>query len=310
MDIGGTNSRFADCYYQSNIDFNIEHIFSINTNQSDIKSFHDLLKSFDSNKPDSFLTSSEYDLISIAIAGPVVGKKAFPPNITWDIDLDDHPALAKTVLLNDFVAQATAFTIPHELEKLDVIREVNKTYSGATAVIGAGTGLGHSILVPVVTQINRYQIIASEAGHACFTFSKDEKELESFILDKINQKLVINDVVVSGYGLSLIHEFLTNQTLSPEEVFVDTNNKTTLNLFSRLYARACRNYCLSSSITDKLIITGGIAAKHPEVVNNEQFIDEFEDSSTHRQILQNISIYLNKLENIGLLGACYFALSS
>lgn len=309
MDIGGTNSRFADCHYQSNTDFTIEQSFSIKTNQSGINSFQDLINAYETNRPNSFLNISEYHIVSIAIAGPVNGNQSSPPNIAWDVNLDDYPTLPETFLLNDFVAQATAFSIPEQQQKLVSIRVNNKCSHGASAVIGAGTGLGHCMLLPVEHQKQHYQVIASEAGQAGFIFTTHEKQLQSFILDKIKQPFATNDHIVSGSGLSLIHEFLTNKFLPAKEVFSDTNNnQETLELFSRFYARACRNFCLSSGITDKLIITGGIAAKHPRLINNEHFLDEFTHSNTHQKTLQQISIYLNQEENIGLFGACFFAL--
>lgn len=308
IDIGGTNSRFADCYYQSKTDFNIEQIFSIKTNQPNINSFQDLINAYETSKPESYLNSENYNLVSIAIAGPVNGKQSSPPNISWDINLDNIPSLPETVLLNDFAAQAIAFSIPDEQKKLDKIRTHNKKHQGFIAIIGAGTGLGHSMLIPVAHQNEQYQVLPSEAGQTCFTFTQDEKELESFILDKTKKKFAINDLIVSGTGISLIHEFLTKQVLSAKEVFAHTNNKETLNLFSRFYARACRNYCLSSCITDKLIVTGGIAAKHPELINSEYFINEFENMPSHQSMLSNIDIYLNRNEDIGLLGAAYYAL--
>jgi len=107
----------------------------------------------------------------------------------------------------------------------------------------------------------------------------------------------------------LIHEFITRQILPAKDVFnAMEDNQDTLNLFSGFYARACRNYCLSSYITDKLIITGGIAAKYPELINSEYFINEFENIPSHQSMLSNIDIYLNRNEDIGLLGAAYYAL--
>jgi glucokinase len=310
LDIGGTNSRFADCHYQSKTNFNIDQIFNLQTNQSGIHNFQDLLNAYEASKPESFLNLEDYDLISIAVAGPVAqpdGRQCSPPNIPWDIDLDDYSSLPKTVLLNDFTAQAYAFQNPEEIIKLDQIRISKNSVIGNTAIIGAGTGLGHCLLVPIEES---YYVVPSEAGQSTFTFNIDEKELESFILNKTRKTLAINDHIVSGSGLSLIHEFFTKQSLSPETIFSDHDqNHTTLEVFSRFYARACRNYCLSSCVTDKLIISGGLAAKHPEIINSEDFSKEFELSESHRHSLENISIYMNNNENIGLIGSCFYALS-
>jgi glucokinase len=309
IDIGGTNSRFADCYYQSENDFNIKHTFNIKTKQACINSFQDLLNVYDSSKAELFLNHNKYDVISIAGAGPVNGNKCCLTNVSWNIDLDQHPTLPKTFLLNDFTAQAYAFSIPEELEKLEPIRINSNSNKETIAIIGAGTGLGHSLLMPSEACGSRYKVIPSEAGQACFTFYAKEKELESFILEKTGQDYAINDLVVSGTGISLIHEFISGQTLNPEVIFSNsTNHEQTLRLFSTFYARACRNFCLYAGIPDTLIITAGIAAKHPELINNELFINEFNDSKTHQSDLKETSIYLNSNEKTGLLGSFIYAL--
>jgi glucokinase len=307
MDIGGTNSRFADCHYQSKSDFNIESYLTFKTNEIEINGFQDLLNHFNKNKPESFLNFEEYSLISIAIAGPVNGRQSFPPNISWNVDLDDIPTLPNTYLINDFVAQAYAFSIPDEVEKLELISGLGITKSDSIAIVGAGTGLGHSLLLP---DNDGYRIISSEAGHTCFTFTKNEKEIELFILNKTKRTYVINDEIISGNGISLIHEFLTGKSLSPKNVFADKeNNELTLNYFSRFYGRACRNFCLSVNLPDALIITGGITAKHPEIINNGTFVNEFTSQTDYQEILTKTSILLNNNENIGLTGSIIYALS-
>ena len=316
IDIGGTNSRFADCHVfdsndQSNTDFEIKQSFNIDTAQPYIESFQDVIEQYNANKADSFLDFLNYDRIAIAVAGPVFGRQCSPPNISWDIDLDNIPALPNAVLLNDFVAQAYAFIQKEEIDKLVPIRKPEKPVKGNSAVIGAGTGLGHCLISPIDIEQNKYQVIASEAGQSGFTFNQDEHEIAAFFQKKTGQNFIINDSVVSGSGLSLIHEYLTGQQITAEGIFSDSDkNKQTLVWFSRFYGRACRNYCLSNCVTDKLIISGGLAAKHPELVNSECFFDEFENMDSHKYLLKNISIYLNNNENIGLLGACYYILNT
>ena len=310
IDIGGTNCRFADCIAEnsqpSTSSFDIKQVFNIDTDKPDITSFRDMIDVFNTNKPESYRNFTDYDVISIAAAGPVIGKRCSPPNISWDINLDESPALEKIHLLNDFVAQAYAFTQAVELEKLICIRKSENLSMGNSAVIGAGTGLGHSL---ISTIDNSFHIIASEAGQSGFTFYQDEKEIEHFFQEKTGENFIYNDLVVSGSGLSLLHEFFSGETCSAKDIFAANNNKKTLDYFSRFYARACRNFCLSGCVTDKLIISGGLAAKHPDLIDNQSFLDEFHCSPTHKYLLNNISIYLNQNENIGLVGACFYAIN-
>lgn len=315
IDIGGTNSRFADCHIldsndQSSIDFEIKQSFNTDTVQPGIESFQDLIEQFDKNKANSFLDFLNYDSIAIAIAGPVYGRQCSPPNISWDIDLDSIPSLPHAVLLNDFVAQAYAFIQNDEIDKLVPIRKFKKPVTGNSAVIGAGTGLGHCLISPVDVEQTKYHVVASEAGQTGFTFNQDELEIAAFFQSKTGQNFINNDTVVSGSGLSLIHEYLTGEHITGKDIFFDSDKNTqTLEWFSRFYGRACRNYCLSTCVTDKLIISGGLAAKHPELIKSEFFFDDFESMDSHKHLLNNVSIYLNINENIGLLGASYFILN-
>ena len=79
--------------------------------------------------------------------------------------------------------------------------------------------------------------------------------------------------------------------------------------FTRFYGRVCRNYCLSQIIDNRLIISGGLAAKHPDLIQNDDFLQEFYNGAdnAYRQWLKEIRIVLNRDEDIGLKGAAYHA---
>ena len=81
-------------------------------------------------------------------------------------------------------------------------------------------------------------------------------------------------------------------------------------MFSKLYGRACRNYCLSTFTTQSMLITGGVAINIPSVVTNNEFYDEFINSETHQSILNKINISLNPGIETGLLGGAYFGMCS
>ena len=311
IDIGGTNSRFGDCTCLSHSNFKINQIFTIDTRHSDIHTFLDFINVYNSHKPEIFLTFDDYESVCIAVAGPVINNECNPPNISWNINLNNTDLNTNIVLLNDFEAQAYAFTRTEIFNDLLPIRKSKQTYKGNSAIIGAGTGLGHALISRMTNNLNEFQIIASEAGQSGFTFTENEQEIKSFFHKKLKNNWISNDKVVSGSGLALLHEFISGEHKSPKEILKkpETDNET-LSLFSRFYARACRNYCLTNAVSENLILSGGIAAKHPYLVNNSSFFDEFENTSTHRNILQKISICLNKNENIGLTGALIYLFSS
>ena len=116
------------------------------------------------------------------------------------------------------------------------------------------------------------------------------------------------DDVVTGAGAALLHESLTGTALSPAEALSpQPSDSATCSWFSRFYARACRNYCLAMYPVEALIVSGGIAAKNPHLVESPSFIEEFNDGRSYRHLLERVPIYLNEDQSLGMRGAAIHA---
>ena len=83
-------------------------------------------------------------------------------------------------------------------------------------MIGAGTGLGKAVLLPAGD--GHFLGCPSEGGHASFA-PETERELELclFVKERFGGNYASCEDIVSGRGVSLIHEFLTGQKLAPAE---------------------------------------------------------------------------------------------
>ncbi|MFB3078312.1 MAG: glucokinase, partial [Lysobacterales bacterium] len=149
----------------------------------------------------------------------------------------------------------------------------------------------------------------SQSGHTTFAFhGPEERDIELFLISRTGKKWISNDDVVSGSGAALIHECLSGEPASPAEALTTAlSNTQTCAMFSRFYARACRNYCLAMHPVEKLIITGGIAAKNPHLVRSKEFSLEFNDADHYRHLLESIPIYLNTDQCLGIRGAAIHA---
>jgi len=306
-DIGGTTSRFG--VFSDGPDGPVlqASVYSFSTRDDNINSFSTFLDYYQQHKPDHMPSLHDVSRVILAVPGPVSGLRCPLPNIDWDIDLNTATANNMT-LLNDFTAQACACVLPEVINELILIKTGQDTGQGSIAIIGAGTGLGHGCLV---FNGNRFIPVPSEAGYTVFAFnSEKEKQFEQFMLSHINTPYIVNDMVVSGNGLSLLYEFFTGQYQSAEEIFNNNNNKETLEMFSCFYGRVCRNYCLTNAITGKLIISGGIAIKHPELIMSDSFMDELTRTASpaYDVLLQDLPVYLNPNEEIGLIGAAGYGL--
>jgi glucokinase len=304
-DIGGTNARFAEVRIQglSNLVVGEPHVFP--TWSDDIGSFDQLLAHFSRTRPAGMPALEEYDALSVALAGAVNERKATLPNISWDIDLTSSQPMEHLFLLNDFTAQAHGFLDPEVFERINLVRPGPGFGPGSIAVVGAGTGLGHAALKPYR---GRRVVLGSEAGHCSFAFNgKAERKIEASMLARSGKGWLSGDDVVSGSGVAMIHKALSGESVSPAEALRDGVNNETCRYYARFYARACRNYCLAMHPVETLIISGGIAAKNPHIVESEDFIEEFDNGRSYRHLLERIPIYLNRDEAIGLRGAAIHA---
>jgi glucokinase len=301
-DIGGTSARFG--HFEAEAGGELHYVASewLETQRS--SSFGELMRMLEESGFE--LSPRKADIVSIAIAGPVVGGvKSYPPNISWDVDLSNAAqdfGFRNFSLLNDFAAQAYACRSPIMREAKEILPgEID--YDAAAAVIGAGTGLGHAALIP--DERGGHLALASEGGHMIFPFTtKEEFEYGRFLREVTGREQIIGDLVVSGSGLSLLHQFLSGEKLEPKEVAGKLEQSPeTLNWYGRFYGRACRNFALLTVAVGGLYVSGGVAAKTPLLVENEHFRKEFRSSQTHPRLLSRISVLLNANQESGLWGA-------
>jgi glucokinase len=305
-DIGGTHSRFAYFQVDEKGALSLVETKWIDTVKS--RSFSHLLSMLEEKA--FSLSAEQSDIAVLAVAGPVIkGVYSNPPNIDWDIDVSNSAEdfkLKRCRLINDFAAQAYACRSP-------VAHSVRQVLSGQIepdarlAVIGAGTGLGMAALAP--DGAGGYVAIPSEGGHSALPFeSPAEFDFMKFLIHELGAPYVETEFVVSGNGLSLIHQFLTGEKWSPAEIGTGVSrNSETIRWMARFYGRACRNYALQVLALGGVYIAGGVAAKVPALVSHPEFEFQFRNSNTMQTLLKSIPVFLNTNEESGLWGAAYFA---
>jgi glucokinase len=305
-DIGGTNSRFA--FFQADENGKLTPVDTRWIDTQGSTSFGELLDQLKAS--DFSLSADQSDIAVLAVAGPVIkGVYSNPPNIAWDIDVSNSAEefrLERCLLINDFAAQAYACRSP----VMDAARQVvsGQVDSNATlAVIGAGTGLGMAALTP--DGDGGYVALPSEGGHSTLPFeSPAEFDFMKFLMNELAAPYVENEFVVSGRGLSLIHQFLTGEKLTPAEIGSNVSQDSeTFQWMARFYGRACRNYALQVLARGGVYLAGGVAAKSPAIVTHPEFERQFHSSKTMQAMLESIPVFLNTNEESGLWGAAYFA---
>lgn len=307
-DIGGTNCRFA--HFTTTKQGTLESLELVRTFRVQTKtasSFEHLI----SMVRDKWGSFSQFHCAGLALAGPVLhASRVRLTNVPWEyVDLDATSDLpVQTTILNDFEAQAWACLYPDCQNLLPVAPRSLEAEARARcgpaqtmAVIGAGTGVGMSALLPG----HPPRTLASEGGHAQFPFSASETQFEIFA--HAHAGPVTIEQVLSGRGLSLLHSFHTGQKLPPAQVAAVMTSTPVCEWFARFFGRACRNWVLTTMAMNGLYIAGGIAASNPIILRHPAFLQSFCDSPEYRELLRTVPVYLVRNTDAALWGAAIFA---
>lgn len=308
-DIGGTHARFAACEVDADFTVRQGPVLHIETRHPDVRSFRSLWAVFLQSAPPALADRSAFDAVALAVAGSVDAEAlaAVLPNIDWDITADDVRDLGPVHLLNDFVAQGYALAAAVDSAALRPLR-AGADADGCIALVGAGTGLGQCALYAAEEPGGlRFRVAGSEAGHATFAFhGEQERAIEDGMLRLSGRRWLDNDQVVSGPGSERLHEVLTGRHATAAVALAESSRETVA-WFSRFYARACRNYCLSVFPVRRLVVSGGLAARSPHLVRHQAFFEEFNDGGDFRPLLERIPIWLNTDQDTGIRGAAVYA---
>jgi len=302
-DIGGTSSRFA--LFSAGEELMLLDQVKLVTSGFD--NFRDLI-----GEALSGLGAPSLQAAVLAVAGPVEHDRfCRPPNIGYIMDLDALPPdllPKRTVMINDFAAQAHGCRLFWEARSIAVTP--GRMDVGLTqAVIGPGTGLGKTALVP--DGRDGYALCASEGGHAALPFSgAEERRFQDFALEVLGEPYIRWESVVSGSGLALVHLFLTGEDLAPADVAAGlTPVSPTAEWFARFLGRACRDYVLEVLARGGVFISGGVVAKNHLLLIHPAFMKEFLSSATHADLLARVPIRLVTDQQVALWGAASHGLS-
>ena len=297
-DIGGTNSNL--CLIEIFSD-NFKILYSRNFETKKYDNIIDIINLFNSE------IVNKYRILIIsgvlAIAGQIEEDKIETPNVELKIDKKEIKAktsLKHLEIINDFTA------ISYSVEKLEEnqLKNINKSKSKNSSlpvlIIGAGTGLGKSIILQ-----NKNIVLKSEGGHCDFApQNKEEFELIEFIKKHNKIKTVEIEDLVSGKGIENIYYFLSKKHMSAKEISEnkkkDKNCKKTFELFYIFYARACKNFALDI-MTNEIYLAGGIITKNISF-SKKVFMSEFTNSQNYQSYLKNISINIITDYNSSLIG--------
>lgn len=265
----------------------------------------------------AFLADTQTDPLQVrggclALAGPIAddGLSATLTNLPWRIDsagLSKRFGLPALHLANDFAAAALGAVLSPATQ-LTSLQQGQTLPTAPCLVVGAGTGLGMAIVLP---QNGNRQIVAGEGGHAAFA-PADDQQMALWTFLQARHGRVTWERVVSGPGLTSIHEFLAGVVLTPEQITdcaaadPDSAERRSLEMFFAAYGAFAGDMALACLARGGVFLAGGIAARLlPQLQQSGSFLAAFNAKAEHAAIARRMPVHVASDPLLGLHGALH-----
>ena len=245
----------------------------------------------------------------IAIANPIQGDEVCMTNRDWRFSIEaTRQALDLDILLvvNDFTAMAMA--LPHLPDTAFArISPQGSPSPGAIGLIGPGSGLGVSGLIPVA---DHWVTLGSEGGHVSFA-PGDARELAilQYAWDRYGH--VSAERLLSGPGLEMIWQALGagagRADLSAVDIVAralagDPAAVEVTDVFCGMLGSAAGDLALTLGAVGGLYVGGGLAPRLGPRFEASPFRQRFEAKGRFSDYLRRIPTYLITIANPSLIG--------
>ena len=249
---------------------------------------------------------------ALDVATGITGDFVRLTNGPWGFSIDQTRqalGLDRLHVVNDFTALALAIPLlpAHELQQIGPGAAIAKT---PIAVIGPGTGLGVSGLIPVD---GRWIPLQGEGGHTAFSPMGDD---EIGVLRWLQQRYshVSTERLVSGMGLENLYQALCAKTgvqakpLSPDKITAsalsntDAQCKAALDMFCAILGTAAANLVVTLGARAGCYIGGGIVPRLGEYFARSPFRARFETKGRFSSYVASVPTYVILGETPALRG--------
>lgn len=250
---------------------------------------------------------------AIAIANPVTGDVIKMSNCHWTFSIEAIRAklgLARLLVLNDFTALAMSLPVIPAAQ-LTQIGGGAAVAGSPLALIGAGTGLGVSGLIPYR---DTWLPLESEGGHVSVC-AACQREADIIAITRRSYPHVSAERLVSGMGLQNLYRAIAElEHVAPENLTAAQIGERGLAQQDRLCAEALDVFCaIMGSIAGNLAMTlgarggvyigGGIVPRLGDYFLRSPFRSAFEAKGRLAPYLAAIPAYVIREGNPALLGA-------
>jgi len=306
-DVGGTNARFA---WQDDDDAPLRDIVALPTaaHPTLASALQSYLKRLGRPAP---------PWCAIGIANPITGDHIQMTNSHWQFSisaLQRDMGFERLVVINDFTALALALPTlaPSDLRQFGGGPAMP---AAPIALIGAGTGLGVSGLIPDSTR-KRWIALQGEGGHVTLAAANArEASVLAVLRDRFGHASA--ERAVSGQGLEALYVALCqlnggsgNTALPAEEVSrraiaaSDPQCVEALEMFCAFLGNVAGNLALTLGARGGVYVGGGIVPRLGETFMRSRFRASFEDKGRFRAYLEAIPVFVIEAHvSPALLGA-------
>lgn len=304
-DIGGTNSRVAIAervdgrwHMRARGRYPSPHYRSAES------MFHEFLGTWSGPAPRA---------AGVAVAGPVIEGRARLTNVAWEVNasrLAQALGNLPLALLNDFEAVGRGVD-SLAAEDLITLQPGVPHASAPRLLVGAGTGLGVSILVPTPAG---YVTLPSEGSHGDFA---PQGDLETALMRHLFEQHghASWERVVSGLGLEATYAFVRRHeghepgTLTAAEVTAaalagsDPWAVRTLDIFVSAYGRFAGNLALAVLPRGGIYVAGGIAPRIVPKLREGAFLHGVTAKGRFTNLMAEMPVHVVNNDDVGMFGA-------
>ncbi len=249
---------------------------------------------------------------ALAIAYPIDGDWVHMTNRSWEFSIQEvQRALGLTTLLvvNNFTALAMALPGLPEAKRVQIGAGVAAP-DGVIGVIGPGTGLGVSALIP---SNDRWITLNSEGGHASFA-PADEREMRILRHAWKTMPHVSAERLISGPGIETIYEALRDghpgePTRRPTADIVSRAQRSesalcveTIDCFCAMLGTVAADLALTLCATGGVYIGGGIVPRLGALFQRSSFRQRFESKGRFSAYVARIPTYVLTADNLAFHG--------
>ncbi len=250
---------------------------------------------------------------AIAVACPILGDRVEMTNQPWNFSIAAAcRALGLDTLevLNDFIALALALPVLRE-EHSREIKPGTREQTSPLALIGPGTGLGVSALIPVA---QGWVALPTEGGHRDLAAStKREWKLVESLQKRFGH--VSAERVLSGPGLVNLYRAICEvdgkepEVRKPEGVAARADagscvvSEEAVKVFSRQLGAVAGDLALTIGARGGVFLGGGVLQGMGSAFDVDLFRDGFLDKGRFRDYLEPIPVRLVLNPTAALLGA-------